>query len=147
MDSEAGKPWRILVGVDGSDCSIHAATQAGKLAHRLGAELDLVYVVQQPWFPPGEGAAFQVDAEGASGEFARKMLEEVRHRLADRAPVTRLRVLQGSPAEVLAEEAEAADVKIVVVGTRGRNALARVVVGSVSDRVVHISPKPVLVVR
>lgn len=138
---------RILVGVDGSECSIHAAVQAGELAARLEVELDLVYVVPQPSFPAAEGASCEVDTEGASGHFARHMLEEVRGRLKARCPLTRLRVVQGSTAEVLADEARAEDVMMVVVGSRGRNALARVLVGSVSDRVVHIAPKPVLVVR
>jgi nucleotide-binding universal stress UspA family protein len=36
---------------------------------------------------------------------------------------------------------------MVVVGHRGRNAVARALLGSVADRLVQISPKPVLVVR
>lgn len=138
---------RILVGVDGSACSLHAATQAGKLASKLGAELDLLYVVPPPVFPATEGGACELDLEGATGNFARKMLAEVRERLADRCGVTRMRVLHGSPAEVISEQARAEDVALVAVGSRGQNTLARVLVGSVSDRVVHLSPKPVLVVK
>jgi nucleotide-binding universal stress UspA family protein len=138
---------RILVGVDGSECSIHAAAQAGRLASKLGVELDLVYVVPQPLFPSGEGATCEVDMEGATGNFAHKMLAEVRARLPEGWAVPTPRVLQGSPAEVLADEAGAEDVILVAVGSRGRNALARVLVGSVTDRVVHLSPKPVLVVK
>jgi len=55
-------------------------------------------------------------------------------------------VLFGAPAESIAEEAAAADVGMVV-GSRGHGAVARVFLGSVSDWLVHISPKPVLVVR
>jgi nucleotide-binding universal stress UspA family protein len=56
-------------------------------------------------------------------------------------------VLSGSPAETLAEAAAAPDVDLVVLGSRGRGAVARVLLGSVSDRLIHISPKPVLVVH
>ena len=56
-------------------------------------------------------------------------------------------VLSGSPAESLAEAALSGEVDLVVVGSRGRGAVARVLLGSVSDRLVHISHKPVLVAR
>jgi len=137
---------RILVGVDGSTCSIHAATQAGRLASKLRAELELIYVVPPPLFPSGEGTC-ELDLEGATGNFARKMLTGVRRGLQDRCPVTKLRVLQGSAAEVLVDQARAQDVILVVVGSRGHGALARALLGSHSDRVVRHSPKPVLVVK
>jgi nucleotide-binding universal stress UspA family protein len=54
-------------------------------------------------------------------------------------------VLTGSPAESLAEAALASDVGLLVVGSRGRGAVARMLLGSVSDRLVRISKKPVLV--
>jgi len=56
-------------------------------------------------------------------------------------------VLFGSPAECIAEQAAAPGVGMVVVGSRGHGAVARVFLGSVSDRLVHICPKPVLVVH
>ena len=56
-------------------------------------------------------------------------------------------VVNGAPAVTLAELARTGDVDMVVVGHRGRGGIARVLLGSVADRLVQISPKPVLVVR
>jgi len=56
-------------------------------------------------------------------------------------------VEKGAPAETLAALAAAGDVDLVVVGHRGRNAVARALMGSVADRLVQICSKPVLVVR
>jgi nucleotide-binding universal stress UspA family protein len=67
--------------------------------------------------------------------------------LAEPGVDTASTILYGSPAESIAGEAAAADVGMVVVGSRGHGAVARMFLGSVSDRIVHISPKPVLVVR
>jgi nucleotide-binding universal stress UspA family protein len=53
----------------------------------------------------------------------------------------------GGPAEVLAELARTEKVDLVVVGHRGRGAVARLLLGSVADRLTQISPRPVLVVR
>jgi nucleotide-binding universal stress UspA family protein len=53
----------------------------------------------------------------------------------------------GAPAATLAELAARLAVDLVVVGHRGRGTLKRLLVGSVADRLVQISPKPVTVVR
>ncbi len=53
----------------------------------------------------------------------------------------------GSPAEVLAALSAQPEVDMVVIGHRGRGMLSRLLIGSVADRLVQISPKPVLVVR
>lgn len=54
---------------------------------------------------------------------------------------------RGSPAEELARRAERDDVEMVVIGSRGRRVVARLLLGSVADRLAHISPKPVLIHR
>ena len=55
--------------------------------------------------------------------------------------------LEGPAAERIAEVAERDNYDLVVVGSRGRNAVARLFLGSVADRLVHICKKPVLVAR
>jgi nucleotide-binding universal stress UspA family protein len=57
------------------------------------------------------------------------------------------RVELGSPADVMCELARQLNAELLVVGARGHNAAQRFLVGSVSDRVVHHAPCPVLVVR
>jgi nucleotide-binding universal stress UspA family protein len=55
--------------------------------------------------------------------------------------------LNGTPAERLTDLAEAEGVDLIVVGSKGRGAVSRMLIGSTSDRLIHISKKPVLVVR
>ena len=55
--------------------------------------------------------------------------------------------LEGPVAESIAKVAEDDGYDLVIVGSRGRNAVARLFLGSVADRLVHICQKPVLVVR
>ena len=57
------------------------------------------------------------------------------------------RVELGQPVEVICELAKTLGSDLVVVGARGHNAAQRFLLGSVSDRVVHHAPCPVLVVR
>lgn len=55
--------------------------------------------------------------------------------------------LEGPAAERIADLAENDGYDLVAVGSRGRNAVARVFLGSVADRLVHSCKKPVLVAR
>jgi nucleotide-binding universal stress UspA family protein len=54
---------------------------------------------------------------------------------------------EGDPADVILEEATTAGADLVVVGTGGKNAVERFLLGSVSDKVAHRAPCDVLVVR
>jgi nucleotide-binding universal stress UspA family protein len=56
-------------------------------------------------------------------------------------------VLEGRVAEQLARFVNDRQASLVVVGSRGLGAVARVLLGSVSDRLVHICEQPVLLVH
>jgi nucleotide-binding universal stress UspA family protein len=136
---------KILVGVDGSAESSTAADLAAELAQAIGAELVLAYVVTVP-----VSFAEPIPFEGwdlAERAHARQFLESLRTRFTTRAITIDTVIPSGPPAETLARMASAPDVELVVVGHRGRGAIARVLLGSVADRLVQISPKPVLVSR
>jgi nucleotide-binding universal stress UspA family protein len=97
--------------------------------------------------PPDVYGLTLAEVEREQRSFAEKLVGEALVKLAEPGVEVDTVVLSGSPAEALAEAAAAPDIDLVVLGSRGRGAVARVLLGSVSDRLVHISPKPVLVVR
>ncbi len=134
---------KILVAVDGSSPSLLAARLAQELATATGATLTAAFCVA-PLVMAGEIPFTMIgevmDAEVARG---REVLKEVAKELG----VVEPRLLEGSVAESLAEVAEHDGFDLVVVGSRGRNAVARMLLGSVADRLVHICKKPVLVAR
>lgn len=138
---------RILVAVDGSETALAAARFAADLAQRYGARLSLVHVVPKLLLPPDVYGLTIAEVEKEHRAYADALLDKTM--AAVRAPGLEVEpvVRYGAPAEAIAEEAAAADVGMVVIGSRGLGAVARVFLGSVSDRLVHISPKPVLVVR
>ena len=72
-------------------------------------------------------------------------LEQVARQLG--TPTISRVTLQGSIGESLADFADQAHFDLIVVGSKGRGAVARVLIGSTTDRLVHISRRPVLVVR
>ena len=138
---------RILVAVDGSEHAQRALTTAVELATPLGATLILAYVVP-PAAMLGEPTMVNViELEKQHEQYARGLLDGLRMKYSSRALALEAEVLHGSPAEALADAATALHAEMVVVGTRGRNILARALLGSVAHQLVQICPKPVLVVR
>jgi nucleotide-binding universal stress UspA family protein len=136
---------RILVGVDGSEPALKAARLAAEIALRFGARLTLAYVVPRLLLPPDAYGLTVAEVEGEHQAFAQKLLGAARAKLGEPSVEVDTAVLYGSPAESLAEAAAQLDADLVVVGSRGRGAVARTLLGSVTDRLVHVSAKAVLV--
>ncbi len=138
---------KILVAVDGSDPSQRAAKLAAEMAARFGASITLMHVIPPLLIPP-DAYGYDVGAMlGDQEKAAEKLLREAETRLE--APGVKLgrAFAHGPPAETVAKLAMDDGYDLVVVGSRGRNAAARVLLGSVSDRLAHICDKPVLIVR
>jgi nucleotide-binding universal stress UspA family protein len=138
---------RILVAIDDSECAQRAAAMAADLGRRLGATVTLAYAVPPP---PVLGEPAMVDTAAlarAHDDHAQKLLD--RTAAAVSRPDLRLstQILHGPAPEALNEAAEKLRVDLVVVGSRGRNAFTRAILGSVSHALVQTSKKPVLVVH
>ncbi len=134
---------QILVGVDGSNESRAAAQKGAELAAATKALLRLVCVV-----PPFEAFSNVVASPREIKEqraAAKGIVDEIAKDV--RGVQVETAISDGIPAEVLATLAAEPEVDMVVIGHRGRGKLARLLIGSVTDRLVQISPKSVLVVR
>ncbi len=138
---------RILVAVDGSETSLKAARMGADIALRFGAKVTLVHVVPKLLLPPDVYGLTIAEVEKEHRAYADKLLEKAISTLEEPGLDISTTVLYGSPAEAIAAEGAADDIGMIVVGSRGHGAVARMFLGSVSDRLVHISPKPVLVVH
>lgn len=138
---------RILVAVDGSDASLKAARMAADIALRFGAKLTLVHVVPKLLLPPDVYGLTIAEVEKEHRAYADRLLEKAASTLDEPGLEVSTAVLYGSPAEAIAEEGAASDIGMIVVGSRGHGAVARMFLGSTSDRLVHISPRAVLVVH
>lgn len=142
---------KILVTTDFSEGSLPALAVAGELARTTGMEVTLLHVVKQPstalpsalmplgdtWMPPSKAALEELEKLGA------KTLEG----LAKQHGFTRFEQVEGDPADVIVERARALDVEMIVMGSRGRKGLARLVLGSVAEKVIRHSESSVLVAR
>ena len=133
---------KIVVGVDGSDSGTAVVDAAGRLSASTGAGLVLVHAAELAHGrtaplreAPKVGHEILADAEaavkGLGGNVAGVVDEEVG--------------LKG-PAGVLDDVAVAQKADLIIVGTRGRGVWTGAVLGSVSQRLLHNPPCPVLVI-
>jgi len=139
---------RILVAYDTPEHSARALAEAADLARVTGAELTVLTVV--PKFSAWVGSSMVApanlrelqreveDAWRADEMAAVKALPD------DIAVTTKLR--SGHAGEEIVAQAKAGGNDLVVVGTRGRNEVGSLFLGSVSQQVAHASPVPVLIV-
>jgi len=145
------EPWSpnvIVAATDGSDQSLRATNVAAALARTNDAYLFIVTVVRPPegWWgivgapPPAESLG------NALADAQRAVLEKTADGI-DLSGVKYETVEEvGDPANQLAAFAEAKDADLLVIGKRGAGLEERIMVGSVADRLVHISKTPVMVV-
>lgn len=145
----------VLIATDGSDDALAAARRAQSVL-ALPDKVSLVCIVEPPptatagmesGFAGGVVEPSVVDAAWvAAFEDANAAVERTRAVLADGAAAEAV-VEHGSPGPAICEAARKLGVDVVVVGSRGRGAIKRALLGSVSTHVVHHAPCPVLVVR
>lgn len=146
---------RILVPLDGSSLSLQALPVAADLAHRYSASLRLVYVLPDLPAVSGLAGGMAYTYDPAADYTVRREEAErvVREALADPVveglPVdSACLTAEGRPvAQVLVEEARYREADLIVMSTHGRGGLARLLLGSVAEGVLHHAGVPVLLVR
>ena len=134
----------IVVGFDGSAEAAHALAAARELAASADATLKLVSVAVPPPIGPGRsGTAGWQALKDAVEQRARERLTEARETVPAGIQVETT-LVTGDAAEALADVA-AAPGTLMLVGSRGYGPLRRVLLGSVSTKLVRSAPCPLLV--
>ncbi|MCI2414335.1 MAG: universal stress protein [Candidatus Aramenus sp.] len=137
----------ILVAYDGSDNSKRALDVAIELASKYSAKLDIVEVVDSTIFA-GAGIA-PVPAEVIESVYnkAKGDVEEAKKQAASKGVNANGEVLEGDPAGAILDYATKNKVDLIVTGSRGLSTFKRLLLGSVSTRIVQEAKIPVLVVK
>jgi len=140
---------KILAPLDGSDIGEAALPYAEILATNSVASISLLQVVS----PPGT-----VEASLLGGPDWRKFvkamhdagedyLKNIIERLSDKGIKSTYEVITGDPADKIVEYANDKKASLIAMSTHGRTGLARWVLGSIADKVLHGARIPILLVR
>lgn len=140
---------RVLVGIDGSDCSDRALDKACELAKETGALVIVCYVI--PWSP----YSFSTPEENAERHRRREQeLETARTRLlqprvdavTEQGVQVESVVRHGHPVRTLIRLAEERNADLLVAGRSGHGSLKARIFGGTAISLIQASPVPVLVV-
>ncbi|PRP95523.1 Universal stress protein [Enhygromyxa salina] len=139
---------RILVPVDFSEPSKRALEQAATLAERMGASLTVLHVFEPVDMPPVDPAFRPPEGDSDPSERVANLRDQLRQwveplGLAPERIESRVEI--GSPVDLITDAS--ADHDLIVIATHGRAGLRRLLLGSVTERVVRGARCSTLVVH
>jgi len=140
---------KIVCPTDFSEPSYEAIKAAGELAFHFGSELCVLHVVSPVPLVPvgGEPSGFNVSLYERELEASSKTsLEEIIKQMEWKDLKVRLIVLRGNAADEIVRTSEEENADLIVIATRGRTGLDRLLFGSVAEKVVRLAKCPVLTV-
>jgi nucleotide-binding universal stress UspA family protein len=137
--------FKILLATDGSPDAEQALTYARNLALRDGAQVIVVHAFEPVPSYLGDPGRDRVAARHvAAGE---TVANGAAQSLREAGVEVIVEVLEGPPADAVLKVADVRECDLIVMGSRGYGALASLVLGSVSQRVLARARAPVLVVK
>jgi nucleotide-binding universal stress UspA family protein len=146
---------KIVVPIDGSEKSMEAADYAVKMAERYGSEVAVVYVIHMDQnlellgiYRLSGPDPIKKKMDEAKDE-AQKWFAEISRNAEQRKVHVKTDVIE-FPMSVVAtivEYAVSENADVIVIGTRGRSGISKMLLGSVASGVVTYAPCPVVVVK
>jgi nucleotide-binding universal stress UspA family protein len=144
---------RILMATDFSDYSKEGLDHAVYLAKKIGAEIYLFHVFEQPVYNPaassriGAGNIVVLEWIKAVREKERRKLMTLAKEVGRKGIKVHPILKEGIPFYEILRSAEETSADLIVLGTQGRTGLDRFMMGSVAERVARSAPCPVYIVR
>ncbi len=137
---------QILLAVDGSEHSLRSAKEAGDLARAMKSEI-LRIVVAFDSIPPYLGEPYMQQAITARMKEANAVLQKAQDAVGKIPGEIHTELIEGPAAEAIINVAKTRGSTVIVMGWRGLSAIAELVLGSTSHKVVSHAPCPVLIIR
>jgi len=138
---------KILIPTDGSDCSLRAATVGISFAKLFNAEIYAIYVVDTIILEELTRAIATKDVEKELKEKGERYLDYVVESAEKEGIKAEAILAKGEPHDQIVFFAKNKGIDLIVMGSYGRRGTKRILIGSVTSRVIEYAPCPVLVVK
>lgn len=135
---------RALLPLNAEQISATALTYADRLGELYGVSVTLLFVLELAGHSAGAGFADETP-EQSENRINTLVNQKVRP-LLQSAEIERLIIRQGKAADEIIAVADELDVDIVLMGSRGKTGLQHMIMGSVTEKVVHLINRPVLTI-
>ncbi len=139
---------KILVPLDGSELSESALTNVIDLTMDCHALEVILMRIREPLDPNVIGtldAKVAVELDQAYRDEAAGYLDKIVANLKKKGITAKTEVLSGNPAEEIIKYSQKNNVDLIIMSTRGRSGISRLVFGSVAEKVIRNSTVPVLI--
>ncbi|WP_456410685.1 universal stress protein [Oceanithermus sp.] len=139
---------RVLLPTDGSACSEAALREGLELVKTCGAEATVLYILENPLITLPmlpEGIPYEAELYEDLKKAAEETLERARAIAKEMGLEVKTLMREGQPAPTIVEVAK--DYDLVVMGTHGRGALEKLILGSVTEGVLHRTATSTLVIH
>jgi nucleotide-binding universal stress UspA family protein len=143
MEDVMSVPKRILCAIDFDEHSGRALARAQNVALRHDAELRLLHVFPsrpESILMPRAGVGAQLDQAGG------RLLDALTEMIRERGVRSEVTTAHGDPAFQVLQVARDGQADLIVMATHGQNGVSRVVLGSVTEAVLHATPCPLLII-
>ena len=151
---------RVLVAIDGSASSMHAIDYAISIAMKNNSQLIVLYVIDvynYPYLPssiilaPTFGSEKYLEEKNEAEEQMNKIKEIYKQKIKNNINSTELKteIVEGakSVATTIMEYAESENIDLIIVGSRGRTSFKKLLLGSISSKIIKNAHCAVLVIR
>ena len=137
----------ILVPTDGSEGTNEAVEHALDIAKKYDATVHVVYVVNTSAYSTLPADSNWESITAALEDEGEKATSDIAKRLDDAGVNAVPSIEEGIPHKTILSYADENDIDLIVMGTHGKSGLDRLLLGSVTEKVVRASEVPVLTVR
>ena len=140
-------PTHVLFATDGSEASNAAGALAARMARDWGAKLTVVHAYEIPPMSYIGAPMLPVDVAPAILRAIRGRLDGAVAIVRETMPAAEAVLQHGEPCPAILQTAKDVGADLIVVGTHGHRGIAHAFLGSVAEKVVRLSPVPVLTVH
>jgi len=137
------KEERILIPLDGSECAETVIPKVEELVAGRKMGICLLRVAFAPVFPGVDPTEAQVRVVREAEDY----LRDLKDRLKARGLDVDTHVRYGDDVEEILDHAAQKEIDLVAMSTHGHRGVKRLLLGSVAERVIRQTPKPVFLVR
>ena len=138
---------KILIPIDGSESSNKGLRYGCRLANKLEATITVLNVVNIPYVGESPSVIFDISSLVKAGQMILERAKKIAQEENCKDISYELRQGIGNPGHEIVKFSQEGGVSLIVMCARGHTPLTHLLIGSVSDMVVHHAPCPVLIVR